>query len=192
MSEALVTLLRAASLLAFAAPMLLAFRGRCRAPSTRAGQARGDRAPVVANLTACALFYLFLLTCSAALKGHAALVLAFTGCLLAAAGAAVVLRSRLELGPAWSFAPIAGEATGLVTTGPYRLVRHPIYLGLSMLTLGQALAFASWPAVVVLLAGILPTFVWRALAEEKLLTATFGDRYALYQTQTKMIIPHLL
>src|SRR5215510_11878261 len=54
------------------------------------------------------------------------------------------------------------------------------------------LAFASWPAFLVLLAGIIPTFVWRAAAEEEVLTATFGKRYALYQTQTKMIIPHLL
>ena len=88
--------------------------------------------------------------------------------------------------------PIADEATGLVTTGPYRLVRHPIYLGLSMLAMGEALAFASWPAFLVVLAGIVPTFVWRASAEEKLLTATFGERYARYRKQTKMIIPRLL
>jgi len=61
-----------------------------------------------------------------------------------------------------------------------------------MLALGQAVAFASWPAFLVLLAGIVPTFVWRAAAEEKVLTATFGQRYALYQARTKMIIPRLL
>jgi protein-S-isoprenylcysteine O-methyltransferase Ste14 len=104
----------------------------------------------------------------------------------------LVIRSRRELGSAWSFVPTVVQGTGLVTTGPYRLVRHPIYLGLSMLALGQALAFASWLAFLVLLAGIIPTLVWRAAAEEKVLTATFGKRYALYQTQTKMIIPHLL
>jgi protein-S-isoprenylcysteine O-methyltransferase Ste14 len=191
-SAALLIVLRAASLLAFAAPLLLTRNGRRRAPGAGAGQRRGNRAPVVANVTACALFYLCLLASPGALEGHAALLLAFTGCALAVAGAAVVLRSRRELGAAWSLVPGAGEATGLVTTGPYRLVRHPIYLGFSMLALGQALAFASWPAFVVLVAGILPTFVWRALAEEKLLTATFGERYALYRTQTTLIIPHLL
>jgi protein-S-isoprenylcysteine O-methyltransferase Ste14 len=158
----------------------------------RAGQGRGDRVPVLANATAFALFYPILLTLPGPLVGYAALLLALAGCLLAIAGAAVLLRARVELGPAWSFVPIAHEATGLVTTGPYRLVRHPIYLGLAMLALGQALAFVSWPAFLVLLAGIIPTFVWRAAAEEKVLTATFGERYALYQTQTKLIIPHLL
>jgi len=191
MSETLVIVLRAASLLAFAAPMLLVVRRRRRTPNMRA-QGHGYRVPVVANVTAFAWFFSVLLTLPGTMVGYAALVLALTGCILTVAGAAVVLRSRMELGPAWSLAPIAHEATGLVTTGPYRVVRHPIYLGLSMLALGQALAFASWPAFLVLLAGIIPTFVWRAAAEEKVLTATFGNRYALYQTQTKMIIPHLL
>jgi len=190
MSETLVIVLRAASLLAFGAPMLLVRRRR-RTPNMRA-QGHGYRVPVVANVTAFAWFFSVLLTLPGTMVGYAALVLALTGCILTVAGAAVVLRSRMELGPAWSLAPIAHEATGLVTTGPYRVVRHPIYLGLSMLALGQALAFASWPAFLVLLAGIIPTFVWRAAAEEKVLTATFGNRYALYQTQTKMIIPHLL
>jgi len=121
-----------------------------------------------------------------------ALLLAATGCLLAVAGAAVVLRSRAELGSAWSFVPMADEGTGLVTTGPYRFVRHPIYLGPSMLAMGEALAFNSWPAFAILLSGIVPTFVWRACAEEKLLSRTFGGRYAHYRKQTKMIIPHLL
>src|SRR5215467_8472232 len=191
MSETLVIVLRAASLLAFGAPMLLVRRRR-RTPNMRAGQGHGDGVPVVANATAFAWFFSILLTLPGTLVGYAALLLALTGCILTVAGAAVVLRSRMELGPAWSLAPIAHEATGLVTTGPYRVVRHPIYLGLSMLALGQALAFASWPAFLVLLAGIIPTFVWRAAAEEKVLTATFGKRYALYQTQTKMIIPRLL
>jgi protein-S-isoprenylcysteine O-methyltransferase Ste14 len=192
MSTTLVMALRAASLLAFAAPLLLAVAGRPRRPNTRSGHGRGDRGPLLANLTAFGLFFPCLLTFSGTLEGYAALLLALTGCALAVAGAALVLRARMELGPAWSFVPIADEATGPVTTGPYRQVRHPIYLGLSMLAMGQTLAFGSWPAFLVVAAGVVPTFVWRASAEEKLLTATFGERYARYRKQTKMIIPRLL
>jgi protein-S-isoprenylcysteine O-methyltransferase Ste14 len=192
MSTTLVMVLRAASLFAFATPMLLVVGRPGRAPSTRAGQARGARAPVVANLTAFGLFFSSLLAFPGTLEGYAALLLALTGCLLSVAGVAFVLRARMELGPAWSFVPVADQATGLVTTGPYRLVRHPIYLGFAMLAMGEALAFASWPAFLVLLAGIVPTFVWRASAEEKLLTSTFGERYVRYRKQAKMIIPHLL
>ncbi len=172
--------------------MLLGVGGHGRQPNTRAGQRRGDHGPVLANLAAFGLFFPSLLTFAGGLEGYAALLLAVTGCLLAVAGAAVVLRSRAELGSAWSFVPMADEGTGLVTTGPYRLVRHPIYLGLSMLAMGEALAFNSWPAFVILLSGIVPTFVWRACAEEKLLTRTFGERYAHYRKQTKIMIPYLL
>ena len=186
---ALVVVLRAVALLAFAAPMLLVAGRRGGAP--RAGKNSGDRAPVVANFTAFGLFFPSLLAFADPPESRAALLLALTGCVLAVAGAVVVFRSRLELGPAWSLLPVADEA-GLVTTGPYRLVRHPIYLGLSMLALGEALAFASWPAGLVLLAGIIPTFVWRAAAEEKRLTGTFGARYACYRKHTRMIIPHVL
>ena len=188
----LVIVLRAASLLAFAGPMLLGVGGRDRERNTRADRRRGDRTPVLANLAAFGLFFPSLVTFAGSMEGYAALLLAVTGCLLAVAGAAVVLRSRAELGFAWSFVPMADEGTGLVTTGPYRLVRHPIYVGLLMLAMGEALAFNSWPAFVILLSGIVPTLVWRACAEEKLLSRTFGERYAHYRKQTKMMIPYLL
>src|SRR5262245_24754182 len=178
--------------LAFAGPMLLKVGGRDRKRSGGAERCHGDRTPVLANFAAFGLFFALMIAFVGSADGPVALLLAVCGCLLAVAGSALVIRSRRELGSAWSFVPTVVQGTGLVTTGPYRLVRHPIYLGLSMLALGQALAFASWPAFLVLLAGIIPTLVWRAAAEEKVLTATFGKRYALYQTQTKMIIPHLL
>ena len=121
-----------------------------------------------------------------------ALLLALAGCLLALAGSALILRSRAALGPAWSLVPRADQRMGLVTTGPYRLVRHPIYLGLSMLAAGEALAFGSWPALTIVLSGIVPTFAWRARAEDKLLSRTFGQRYEVYRQRTRMIIPQLL
>lgn len=188
----LVIILRTVSLLAFAGPMSFFVSGRHGKPKTRASQEGGGRAPVVANLSASGLFFLSLLLFSGSSEASMALPLALSGCLLALAGAALVLRSRAELGPAWSFVPKADQGTGPVTTGPYRIVRHPIYLGLALLAMGEALAFSSWPAVLIVLCGIIPTFAWRAHAEEKLLGRTFGERYALYREETKMIIPYLL
>lgn len=188
----LVIVLRVVSLLAFAGPMLLAVTGRCGGPKTRARQGGSDRAPLVANLAAVGVYFPSLLVFSGSPAGSMALLLASSGSLLAVAGAALVLRSRAELGPAWSFVPKADRGTGLVTTGPYRLVRHPIYLGLALLVMGQALAFGSWPALMIVLSGIIPTFAWRARAEEKLLSRAFGERYAAYRQRTRMIIPYLL
>jgi protein-S-isoprenylcysteine O-methyltransferase Ste14 len=187
----LVIVLRTVSLLAVAGPMLRGVGGRRRETKTRAHRP-GGRAPVVANLAGFGLFFPSLIIFSGSANGFTALLLASLGSLLAVAGAALVVRSRAELGPAWSFVPKAGQETGLVTTGPYRLVRHPIYLGLALLAMGQALAFSSWPAFLIVLSGIVPTFAWRARAEETLLSRTFGERYALYQKQTKMIVPYFL
>jgi len=188
----LITLLRTVSLLAFAGPMFLGVSGRRGGPETQARQAGSDRAPLVANLAAFGLFFPSLVIFSDSSEASTALPLALSGCLLALTGAALVLRARAELGAAWSLVPKADQSTGLVATGPYRLVRHPIYLGLILIAMGEALAFGSWPAFFIVLSAIVPTFAWRARAEEKLLSRTFGERYEVYRQRTKMIIPHLL
>jgi len=166
---------------------------RARAsPPRRPGRTRASSAPLIANLTASGLYLLTLAISSSIPTEITALLLqASSGCLLALAGVAVVVRSRRALGAAWSLAPEADPDRGLVTSGPYWLVRHPIYLGLALVATGAALAFGSWPALALVAVAIVPTFAWRASAEEKLLSRTFEARYAAYRKQTKMIIPHL-
>lgn len=187
----LVAVFRAASVLAFVGPMLLKVGGRDRKRNGGAERRHGDRTPVLANFAAFGLFFALMIAFVGSADGSAALLLALCGCLLAVAGSALVVRSRRELGSAWSFVPAAARGTGLATSGPYRLVRHPIYLGLVILAAGQALAFSDWPALLSVLFAIVPTFAWRAHAEEALLNQTFGESYALYQKQTGMIIPRL-
>jgi protein-S-isoprenylcysteine O-methyltransferase Ste14 len=146
----------------------------------------------VANFVAVGLYVTSLLVSSGTSDGSAALLFATAGAMVGVAGAILVRRSRAELGPAWSLVPQADSDTGLVTAGPYRLVRHPIYLGLALLAMGEALAFRSWPALTIVFGGIVPTLAWRARTEEKLLGRMFGDRYTVYQQRTRMIIPYLL
>ena len=188
----LVIVLRIVSLVAFAGPMLLAVTGRSGGRKKKARESARDRAPLVANLAVFGVYFPSLLVFCASSAGRTALLLASSGSLLAVGGVALVLRSRAELGPAWSFVPKADVGAGLVTTGPYRFVRHPIYLGLALVATGQAIAFSSWPALVIVLCGIVPTFAWRARAEEKLLGRAFGKRFAVYRLRTKRILPYLL
>lgn len=171
--------------------MLLRERRRHERAKTLEGK-EGERAPLAANFSAFALFFTFLLIFDVSTETAMALPLALLGCLVAVASAALVLRSRAELGAAWSLAPHADESTGLVTTGPYRLVRHPIYLGLSLLAMGQGLAFGSWPACLIVLVGVVPTFIWRACVEERLLYRTFGERFEIYRRRTTMLVPYIL
>ena len=147
---------------------------------------------MVANLATFGLFFPALLLFAGSSGGLTALLLAASGSLLAIAGAVLVFRARAALGSAWSLVPMADRGAGLITTGPYRFVRHPIYLGLVLVAVGEAIAFANWPALSIALGGALPTFAWRARAEETLLGRTFGESYARYRKQARMIIPRVL
>lgn len=189
----LVVVLRIVPLLAFGAAMLLA-RTAHRDKGAPAARGRRDasRAPLAANFAAVAVFVPALLLFARSPAGSTSLLLASSGSLLALAGVALVVRARAELGPAWSLAARADGAVGFAEAGPYRLVRHPIYFGLILLTTGEALAFGSWPALVIVLFGIVPTFAWRARTEEKVLCRVFGERYVAYSQRTRMMVPFLL
>jgi protein-S-isoprenylcysteine O-methyltransferase Ste14 len=76
----------------------------------------------------------------------------------------------------------------LVTSGVYRFIRHPSYLGLLVNSLGWALAFRSGVGVL-LTALLIPPLVARIRAEERLLRWQFGDEYDVYCRQTSRLVP---
>jgi len=78
----------------------------------------------------------------------------------------------------------------LVTTGPYRWVRHPLYSSAALVILGNSLAAASWFFFV---AGCLMfmLLVIRTRKEEQNLIARFGDDYRNYMQQTGRFVPRL-
>jgi protein-S-isoprenylcysteine O-methyltransferase Ste14 len=78
----------------------------------------------------------------------------------------------------------------LVTSGPYRFVRHPIYTALLTATLGTALVNNLLGLIVV--AALAGYFYYCGTVEERNLTATFPQAYPEYRTRTKMLIPFLL
>jgi protein-S-isoprenylcysteine O-methyltransferase Ste14 len=76
-----------------------------------------------------------------------------------------------------------------VEEGPYRLVRHPGYLGVLLLWLGAGLASAN-----LLVAGLITVSMGRAYSrrirsEEAMLTDTFGEDYVAYTRRTRRLIP---
>jgi protein-S-isoprenylcysteine O-methyltransferase Ste14 len=186
-----VALLRAFSLLLVASPMLIARRG-IRGSGHAPRRTAGGRLAVLANFGAFIVFFPTLFIFARSTQGLAAVGLGLAGSVIAAIGSAIVWRSRSELGPAWSLLPKAGDQARPVTTGPYRVVRHPIYLGLSVSTIGLAVAFGNVPALLVVVSCVGPTFLWRALVEERLLMGVFGAQYDSYREKTKMIVPYVL
>lgn len=80
--------------------------------------------------------------------------------------------------------------TELITTGPFGLVRHPLYLSVLMLWTGGALALLS-PILAIGLALLLPAFYLRAQVEERMLTRHFGASYAAYAGHVPMLLPRV-
>lgn len=84
------------------------------------------------------------------------------------------------------------EDHDLVTHGPYRYVRHPIYASLAAIALGTALVFRSF-VVLGLSVMLMVSGRWWANAEESLLGSAdgFGDVYRTYAARTGRFFPRL-
>jgi len=97
--------------------------------------------------------------------------------------------ARLWLGRLWSSSVTRKEGHRVIDTGPYAIVRHPIYTGLIAATLATAVAIATWPAL------LGPVFVgagfWlKASIEERFLVGELGqDAYASYRRRVPMLVP---
>ena len=110
------------------------------------------------------------------------------GVVLFAAGGALRIWPVFVLGHRFSGFVAIQPGHTLVTSGPYRFIRHPSYLGLLVNSLGWSLAFRS--GVGILLTTLLvPPLVARICSEEKLLRSEFGDDYNAYCAHTSRLIP---
>jgi protein-S-isoprenylcysteine O-methyltransferase Ste14 len=110
------------------------------------------------------------------------------GVLLFAAGGALRLWPVFVLGHRFSGLVAIQPGHTLVTSGIYRLIRHPSYLGLMINALGWALAFRS-AAGVLLTALLIPPLLARIRSEENLLRTQFGADYDVYRARTSRLIP---
>src|SRR6266487_608501 len=116
--------------------------------------------------------------------------LAGVGLVLFAVGLGFAIWARVHIGRNWGTPMTQKEEPELVTSGPYCLVRHPIYSGILVAGIGTAVALSwVWLAAVVL-GGIY--FVYSATVEERYLGEQFPDDYPRYRRSTKMLVPFLL
>ena len=118
-------------------------------------------------------------------------VRAAIGAVLTAAGLSFAIWARVKLGRNWSGQITVKESHELTTSGPYSLVRHPIYTGLLLAVLGDALARGH---VQSFLGVVLATItLWRKLTiEERYMGEEFGVQYAEYKDRVRALIPFVL
>ena len=110
------------------------------------------------------------------------------GLSLAVLGAALAVISRAMLGRNWSATVQLKQDHELITRGPYRLVRHPIYTGLLTLFLGNAVMVGDWRGLLAV-AIVFVSFWHKYRLEERWLAEHFGEPYHRYKARTKAIIP---
>jgi protein-S-isoprenylcysteine O-methyltransferase Ste14 len=94
-----------------------------------------------------------------------------------------------ELGKQWSLEARLVEGHELVTTGPYDLVRHPIYTAMLGNLIATGIVISFWPVVVgAVLIFLIGTFI-RTRFEEWLLSDAFGDKFAEWKSRVPALIP---
>jgi protein-S-isoprenylcysteine O-methyltransferase Ste14 len=111
------------------------------------------------------------------------------GLALFALGLGFAIWARVHLGRNWGTPMSQKDEPELVTSGPYRLVRHPIYSGILVAGLGTAVALSWLWMFAMLLVGVY--FAYSATVEERYLTGQFPATYLAYRRSTKMLVPFI-
>jgi protein-S-isoprenylcysteine O-methyltransferase Ste14 len=109
------------------------------------------------------------------------------GLALLALGMGLAIWARVNIGRNWGSPMTQKDEPELVTSGPYHLVRHPIYSGILVAGVGSSVALSWMWLTAVVLAGIY--FIYSATVEERYLTKQFPDTYPAYKRSTKMLVP---
>jgi protein-S-isoprenylcysteine O-methyltransferase Ste14 len=111
----------------------------------------------------------------------------FAGAAITAAGLGFSVWARIHLGEYWSGTITLKEGHRLIRSGPYALVRHPIYTGILFGMLGTAIALDQVRGLLAF--AVLFASLWRKLrTEEKWMTGEFGEEYRQYQREVRALL----
>lgn len=124
--------------------------------------------------------------------GHTARWMLLAGGLgLYLAGMGLAVAGRLALGSSYRPSSTLGATLApnhrLVTSGPFAIVRHPMYLGLALAALGALALYRTWSTMLFVLQ--VPVLVVRAHREEELLARTFGEAWEQYAARVPAWLP---
>ena len=112
------------------------------------------------------------------------------GALLVALGVGLAIFARIYIGRNWGTPMSRKQDPELVTGGPYALIRHPIYSGIILATVGTMIGLSFvWVLPLVVL---IPYFIYCARREEEFMCQQFGEAYRAYMRRTRMLVPFLL
>jgi protein-S-isoprenylcysteine O-methyltransferase Ste14 len=120
------------------------------------------------------------------------IALALSAFLIAVASAWLILGAVKSLGKQFGVAARIVTGHQLVRTGPFAVVRHPIYSGFLGLLIATALAYSTWLGFIFSVALYLFGTTMRIRKEETLLRETFGAEYEAYANEVPALVPGLM
>jgi protein-S-isoprenylcysteine O-methyltransferase Ste14 len=118
------------------------------------------------------------------------LPMAVAGAIIATFGTVLAFAARAAIGRNWGPPATRRTDTELVTSGPYAMIRHPIYSGILLMMVGTAVGLLPAWWLVAAAAGIY--FFVTARAEERYMAERFPETYPAYRARTKMLVPFLI
>lgn len=111
---------------------------------------------------------------------YAAVLIALAGVILAASGIVTFRRARTTINP-----HKPGEATALVSSGPYRFTRNPMYAGMLLVLLAWAAFLSSLLALLGPIVFVLYINRFQIAPEERALQSLFGSEYTAYRARVR-------
>jgi protein-S-isoprenylcysteine O-methyltransferase Ste14 len=113
------------------------------------------------------------------------------GLMFCFSGVLIACYSRYKLGDNWSLSVQKKENHELIQSGIYSIIRHPIYSGLLLLFIGNAIIVGDYRGIIAVII-IFISFWLKLLKEERYLISIFGNQYLAYKEKTKALIPFLI
>lgn len=113
------------------------------------------------------------------------------GLLLYGGGIALRYWGIKELGHFFSRNVIVESKVDLVSSGPYRILRHPLYTGLLLTTIGIPIYIGVWGGVILVVLLITPALLFRIRLEEKMLYDSVGEPYRKWGKERYRLVPYI-
>jgi protein-S-isoprenylcysteine O-methyltransferase Ste14 len=117
-------------------------------------------------------------------------MLQIAGVALTYLGLLLTIWSRARLGRYWSGVVALKHNHRLIQSGPYRVVRHPLYSGILLAAVGMSLCVTTWSSLLAIVF-LTTCFERRAHQEDALLAAEFGLEFEAYRQRTGRLAPRL-
>jgi protein-S-isoprenylcysteine O-methyltransferase Ste14 len=113
------------------------------------------------------------------------------GAAVVAAGLGFSIWARVQLGRYWSGSVALKQGHKLIRSGPYAIVRHPIYTGAIAAVAGTAVVLGEARGVLALVL-VTAAYIRKVVMEERVLAREFGEEHARYRRQVKALLPFIV